>query len=355
MKSAPILLAPTLLCEGSLSMDLYAGNLIEEFQQIDDAPDWKIVSPSSATSASKIKRYFLRNVAFPLAVRRQPKGSILHVLDHSNGHLCRHYPRSVATCHDIAEYRETPLNPRQLNHWKWRVEGMKKAQKIVAISHNTKRDLIELLNIPEADIEVAHYGVDPLFKPWDRQEIANRFPELPTSGLKILHIGSNIQRKNLPVLIRALGILRERKVDFTFVKIGYDFPPDQQQMIRNAGIQDRVLFLGNRTTEELPLIYSLCDIFVFPSTYEGFGRPILEAQACGTPVILAESSCLPEVGGDGALYFSPHDEEMLAARITELHDSSVRQTLIHRGFANASKYTWRSHAEKVIATYKMIS
>lgn len=357
MPSIPtVSLAPTLLCEGSLSMDLYAENLIEEFRQMPEAIRWDTISPSPVASASKVKRYLLRNLSFPLLVRRAAKkGGILHVLDHSNGHLCRHHPRSVATCHDIAEYRETALNSRQLNHWKWRVEGLKQAQRVIAISNNTRTDLIELLGIPADRIDVAHYGVDPLFRPWDREEIAARFPELDSAKLKILHIGSNIQRKNIPVLIRALGLLKQRHIDFSFVKIGGQFPADQLAMIQKAGIQDHIVFLGNRTTEELPMIYSLCDIFVFPSTYEGFGRPILEAQACGVPTILAESSCLPEVGGKGALYFAPQEEEALASRILELENPETRSRLIAAGFANASSYTWRSHAEKVLGTYQKVS
>lgn len=337
-------------------MDLYAENLAEEFRQMPEAVRWETLSPSSEPAVSKVKRYLLRNVNFPMLVRKAAKkDAVLHVLDHSNGHLCRHHPRSVATCHDIAEYRETALNSRQLNHWKWRVEGMKQARRIIAISHNTKLDLVELLQIPEDRIDVAHYGVDPLFRPWRREEIQSRFPELNPHKLKILHIGSNIQRKNIPVLVRALGVLKQRGVDFSFVKIGGQFPDDQLAMIQKAGISDHIVFLGNRTTEELPMIYSLCDIFVFPSTYEGFGRPILEAQACGVPTILAESSCLPEVGGDGALYFQPQDEEALAARILELENPVERARLIEAGFANAAKYTWKSHAEKVIRTYRLIS
>lgn len=355
MEPHPILLAPTLLCENSLSMDLYAENLITEFLAMSDAPQWKSISPSTRPSSTKTFRYLLRNVAYPLVVRMSPKESILHVLDHSNGHLCRHHPRSVVTCHDIAEYRETALNSRQLNHWKWRVEGMKAAHRIIAISHHTKKDVLDLLDIPEDRVEVAHYGVDPLFKSWDRASLEGRFPELDRPGLKILHIGSNIQRKNIPVLIRALGILKSRKVDFSLIKVGQDFPPEQKEMIRAVGIQDQIVFLGNRATSELPMIYSMCDVFVFPSTYEGFGRPILEAQGCGTPVILAESSCLPEVGGIGALYFPPKDPEALAGRIMEIQDSSVRDGLISAGFENTRRFNWRSHAEKVIGVYRSIS
>lgn len=350
-----ILLAPTLLCEGSLSMDLYAENLNSEFSRMPDVPLRESIEPSLAPTTSKVKRLLLRNISYPLAIRRKAApGTILHVLDHSNGHLCRHHPNSVATCHDIAEYRETALNSRQLKHWKWRVEGMRAAKKIIAISHHTKADLVDLLRIPEERITVAHYGVDPLFRPWERADVVGDFPELDRPGLKILHIGSNIQRKNLPVLLRALGVLHQRGIEVWLVKVGHAFPKDQQRLIDEAGFSDRVIFLGNRRTDELPKIYSLSDLFVFPSTYEGFGRPILEAQACGTPVILARSSCLPEVGGAGALYFEPHSKEELAMRILEAAGASERSRLIAEGFKNAGLFTWRSHAEKVAAVYQEI-
>lgn len=350
-----VLLAPTLLCEGSLSMDLYAANLNAEFLQMADLPCLITVLPYSSRSTSKAARYFLRNVVFPLAIMRHSKvGSILHVLDHSNGHLCRYHPKSVVTCHDIAEYRETALNDRQLRHWKWRVEGIKKAVRIVAVSRHTKEDLVEILGIPEERITVAHNGVSPIFRPWEHMVALENIPELNLSGLKILHVGSNIQRKNLPVLIRALGLLRKRNVDFWFIKVGQQFPSDQLKMIEQAGIGDRVVHLGRRPTEEIPMIYSLCDFFVFPSTYEGFGLPVLEAQACGTPAILARSSCLAEVGGDAALYFEPRSEDELAERIMEAAVQEKREQLIAAGFENAKLYTWRAHAEKVAQVYKEI-
>jgi glycosyltransferase involved in cell wall biosynthesis len=351
-----VLLAAPLLSEQFMSMDLYAEDLNAAFQKLGGGPSWSGIMPDCPSPVSRIRRAWIRSFTYPRLIRwcAAANPGLLHVLDHSYAHLCRSHPRSVATCHDIAEYRLSQLTGRQFRNWRWRVEGLREARHVIAISGNTKTDLMEFLGIPEERISVVHYGVDPLFRPGDPASGKTQFPQLSGPELKILHVGSNIMRKNMPVLIEALGLLKRTGISFSFVKVGHAFPPEQMAQLKAAGLEDHLIHLGFRHTEELPAIYSLCDIFVFPSTYEGFGRPILEAQACGTPVVLADSSCLAEVGQDAALYFPAADPAQLTARLLQLADSAERQSWAAKGIANAAGFTWEAHARGVRRVYESV-
>jgi glycosyltransferase involved in cell wall biosynthesis len=356
ISEAQVLLAAPLVAEGSMSMDLYADDLIAAFCRLNASPSWARLMPAVSASLSNVRRVWTRSVSYPRLARKAAvvNSGLLHVLDHSYAHLCRHHPRSVATCHDIAEYRVSQLTGRQFRHWRWRVEGLRKARHIIAISANTKADLMALLGIPDEKISVIHYGVDPSFCPGDPEKDRMDFPRLAGPGLKILHVGSNIKRKNVPVLIEALGELKRIGIKFSFVKVGHEFAPEQAAQIKAAGLEEHVIHLGFLATAQLPAIYRLCDVFVFPSTYEGFGRPILEAQACGTPVVLADSSCLAEVGKDAALYFPAQDPVRLAKCLLRLSDAKERDCLAVQGIANAAGFTWEAHARGVRNVYQSV-
>lgn len=355
---ADVYLAAPLLAEKFLSMDLYAADVRAAFQKLPGMPSWTEVKPDSPDRLSRLRKYWDRSVVYPrlirkIATRKSP--GLLHVLDHSYAHLCREHPRSVVTCHDIAEYRISQLNRRQFQDWRRRVEGMREARHIVAISNNTKADLIELLNIPPERISVVYCGVDEMFRPVELAEARRLLPEISMPELKILHVGTNVLRKNISVLIEALGELKRMGIPFTFVKAGQPFSAGQESMLEKAGVRERLVYLGFRPYEELPAIYSLCDIFAFPSTYEGFGRPILEAQACGTPVVLSDSSCMAEVGRDAAVYFPAADPGKLALCFAQLSEEKARSEWISRGIANAAAFTWEAHVSGIRQVYASVA
>lgn len=349
-------LAAPLLAEKTLSMDLYADDLAAALDRIGEVV-YDRITPHLPPGGPKWRKLWTRSVRYPLLVRKTSRmdQGVLHVLDHSYGHLCRHHPRAVVTCHDIAEYRISQLSSTQFQRWKRRVEGMRSARHVIAISKNTAKDVTELLGIPGERVSVVYYGVDPVFKPCDRKAALAKFPDLSGPELKILHVGGNIRRKNIPVLIEALGLLKKTGIPFSFVKVGKRFEPEQERLLRDTGVDRHLIYLGVRSTSELPLIYSLCDVFVFPSTYEGFGRPILEAQACGTPVVLSDSSCMAEVGGEAALYFPAEEPERLTGAILQLKNEALRKGLIEKGLENAKRFTWEAHARGVMEIYRKVA
>lgn len=354
-------LASNLAGDGSLSMHLYREDLCGAFEAI-GFTDYGIVVPYSKPNCSRLRLQWDRYVAFPAKIRRQVKsGDALHVLDHSNGHLCRIHPRSVATCHDIAEYRISNLRGYQFKLWKKRVEGLRKATAVVAISENTKRDVVELLGIPDDRVVVNYYGRDPRFTPQSNVRDATLrglglSATLERGSFFLLHVGSNILRKNMITLIKAMELLAAEGLDVTLIKVGDPLMTSEHaDLIRKAGIADRIEDVGSKSLSELQNIYRSADVFCFPSTYEGFGRPILEAQGSGCPVVLADSSCLREVGADAALYHDSLDATGLAEQISRLRsEPSLMGEVRANGLANVQRFSWERHASAFVDLYKSI-
>jgi glycosyltransferase involved in cell wall biosynthesis len=354
-------LASNLAGDGSLSMHLYRDDLLTAFEQI-GFTEFMTLVPPSGIDCGRIRLQWDRYVSFPLMVHRElQQGDVLHVLDHSNGHLCRLNQKSVVTCHDIAEYRISQLRAYQLKLWKNRVESIRNAAVVVAISENTKRDLEELLGIPGERVIVNYCGRDASFTPDPsvRESTLNRLglADAAKSGtFFLLHVGSNILRKNMTTLIKAMEILSSEGMDIKLIKVGDPLmASDHAKLIHEAGIADRISDVGTQSLSELQDIYRSVDVFCFPSTYEGFGRPVLEAQGSGCPVILAESSCLREVAGDACLYHDPLDAAALAEQISILHgDATLAESLRSRGLANVQRFSWERHASAFVDLYKSI-
>lgn len=354
-------LASNLANDGSLSMHLYRDDLCGAFKNI-GFTEYEMVVPKTRTGCGRLRLQWDRYVSFPAQIRKQLKrGDTLHILDHSNGHLCRANFKSVVTCHDIAEYRISDLHGYQFRLWKKRVESIRKAAAVVAISENTKRDVVELLGIPSERVMVNYYGCDPRFTP----DASVRETTLRELGLNaalerdsffLLHVGSNILRKNMVTLIKAMEILISEGLDVTLIKVGDPLMTSEHAaLVHTARISNYVADVGSKSFSELLNIYRSADAFCFPSTYEGFGRPILEAQGSGCPVILADSSCLREVGADAALYHDPLDAAGLAEHISRLRsDAALVTTLRSKGLANVQLFSWERHASTFVDLYKSI-
>ncbi len=215
----------------------------------------------------------------------------------------------------------------------------KHADKIIAISEKTKEDLIELLNVDANKIEVIYQSCDVIFKAEQSQqkkaEVKTKY-NLPEKYL--LNVGTIEPRKNLLLLIKALVYLPN---DTQLVVIGKEtsYANKINEYIINHKLDNKVLFLKNVAFDDLPAIYQLAELFVYPSKYEGFGIPVLEALVSGTPVIAAKGSCLEEAGGPDTIYIDPDDETDLIEKIKAvLTDKPLQQKMIERGFIYAAKF-----------------
>ncbi|MDP2726576.1 MAG: glycosyltransferase family 1 protein [Dehalococcoidia bacterium] len=235
--------------------------------------------------------------------------------------------------------------------------SIQQATLVLADSENTRQDLISLLRVPPEKVAVLYAGIDPSFVPvTDTAHLAKVRAKYGLDGPFILNVGTLEPRKNLEGLLRAYALLREeRNLPHRLVLAGgkgwlYEglFRIAEEQKLGEA-----VSFLGYVSDEDLPALLSLADVFVYPSFYEGFGLPPLEAMACGTPVVASRAPCLPEILGEAALFIDPTDHQDLAATILRvLEDSDLRQVLLARGRAQAAKYTWTASAEKALHLYR---
>lgn len=235
--------------------------------------------------------------------------------------------------------------------------SVERATLIAADSEATRQDLISLMGVPPEKVEVVYAGVDACFAPVSDPGLLSQVrARYKLDGPFILNVGTLEPRKNLEGLVRAYAVLREEhKVPHRLVLAGgkgwlYQGLFD---MVSDLGLSSAVSFAGYVAEEELPALMSLADVFVYPSFYEGFGLPPLEAMACGTPVVASTAPCLPEVLGEAALLVDPHDHDALAHAILRvLEDSELRQALLAKGRARAAQYTWAAAAERALSLYR---
>ncbi len=265
--------------------------------------------------------------------------------------------RTVVTVHDLTHEKYPELAQGCSAEFSKRVrESVLGADAVIAISETTKIDLLDLYPIDESRVSVIHYGVDDCFKPIEDTELLESFRKrhrLPERF--VLSVGSLHPRKNIRGLLRGFSILRKKtSLPHCLVVAGKDYGgADLASEVAKVGLTESFLFLDYIPTEKLPLLYSLADAFVFPSFYEGFGLPPLEAMACGVPVVASKAGALPEVLGDAALYFDPEDAEGLAAQLEKLLNSeSERGLLREAGMKRAGRYSWLECAEKTMRIYE---
>jgi glycosyltransferase involved in cell wall biosynthesis len=209
-------------------------------------------------------------------------------------------------------------------------------------------------------IHAVPLGVDhSVFSPKPIPPGFRRRYQLEDQSRVILYVGSENPRKNLPRLIRAIAVIHKLFPDVRLVKIGTpEYVPQAQQLrhqVKTLGLEDIVYFVDHVSDEDLALFYNIADLFVFPSIYEGFGLPPLEAMACGTPVVCSHAASLPEVVGDAAITFDPYDTAAIAGAMRRvLEDSELAAELRQKGIARASQFTWERTARETIAVYQKV-
>lgn len=308
-------------------------------------------------------RYLRRALLYPLLARRF-QGTVNHVIDHSYGHLLHFLDpqRTVVTCHDVAPLVRRDKLPQpslSLALWDWAFKGMLKATRIIADSHNTRQDIVRFSAYDARRIAVVPLGVDPRFTPRSPEEkkAVRCRHGLPTDIPIVLHVGHCHERKNVEALLHALALLRQKgeAPEVRLLQVGGRFTSKQRALIEELGLADVVIQVPYIPHSALPAIYNLANVFVFPSFYEGFGMPPLEAMACGTPVVCSNASSLPEVVGDAALTVSPDDYEGMAEAIARLlKDPALADELRKRGLDRARQFTWERTARETLAVYETI-
>ncbi len=272
-----------------------------------------------------------------------------------------HPHRSVVTVHDLG-YLYYPQAHRLLDRLYLDLSTRYNARvstHLIADSLATKRDLIERYGTEPDKITVVYPGYDETtFQPVrDEEAIRVVKAEYGIAGDYVLFVGTLQPRKNLTRLIEAFADLRFAICDLRLViagKKGWLYEQIFQQ-VEQLGLRGRVVFTGYVPEGDLPALLSGASLFVFPSLYEGFGLPVLEAMACGTPVVCSNVSSLPEVAGDAALLVDPLDVEGLAVAMGRvLGDEELRAELIERGFEQARKFSWERCARAILKVLERV-
>jgi glycosyltransferase involved in cell wall biosynthesis len=269
--------------------------------------------------------------------------------------------RKVVTVHDLSFLRYPEGAEPSLRQYLSRAvpRGAREADLVLADSESTRRDVVDLLRVPAERVNVVYPGVDRQFTVVQETEALEEVKRLYSlSWPFMLTVGTLEPRKNLIALLEAYSVLKNRRgFDHKLVVAGSKgwLYEGIYQRAEELSLTQDVVFLGFVPEEHLPALYSLADVLAFPSIYEGFGLPPLEAMACGTPVVTSDSSSLPEVVGDTGLMVAPDDHQALAEAIARvLEDTDLREDLVKRGLARAAEFSWRATGEKLLSAYERL-
>jgi glycosyltransferase involved in cell wall biosynthesis len=229
---------------------------------------------------------------------------------------------------------------------------------VIAISENTRRDVIQHLGVPADRVQTVYCGVDPTLRPAAASEVQAFRQQKGLPDRFILFVGTIQPRKNLARLVEAFGELTGGRGQLDDVHLvvagsrGWLFE-EVFARVEKLGLQERVHFVGYIPAAEKSLWYNASSCFCFPSLYEGFGLPVLEAMACGVPVVASDSSSLPEVVGDAGLTVPPTDTGALSEALhAVLADPTLHQELSAKGLARAHSFSWTKAARETAAVYR---
>jgi glycosyltransferase involved in cell wall biosynthesis len=260
--------------------------------------------------------------------------------------------RSLLTVHDLSFVRAPQTATAGLRAYLNSVvpRSVLRADLVLADSEATRQDILDLYRTPPDKVSVLYSGVDGRFQPVTDQAArqALRVRYAIGDGPYILSLGTVQPRKNYPRLIEAFRQLDDPDLKLVIAGGRGWLDSPLYELVRSARLEKRVQFLGFVADEDLPALYSAAGAFAFPSLYEGFGLPVLEAMACGVPVVTSNVSSLPEVAGEAALLVDPQDVTALAEALSRaLTDDKQRQLMIRRGLARVKLFTWEAAAARL--------
>ena len=353
------------------SMEVYADELIRHLQLLHipnmDIRNHVVLPGLSALFPAdhKYMRQFFRYVVNPLGSRFLD-GDVFHITDHANSQLIAALDpkKTVITCHDLtAPYwmmEHVPLTrKKKIRHAveRWRLGFLKRAAGIIAVSEATKRQMVDILKIPKSRITVIPEGVDKSFvRITDGTIIHDVSKRLRLPKKYILHVGTTYYNKNIEGLLKIFFGLAACNSSLFLVKSGDAWTHDQERMIERSGFSNRIRHVGFVSSQDLPALYSLAEALIHPSYAEGFGFTVLEAMACGCPVVVSDIPAMREMVSDAGLYINPQSEKNQVEKIRSfLSSHTERKVLVRRGYIRAAAYSWEKTAEKTYALYARIA
>jgi glycosyltransferase involved in cell wall biosynthesis len=317
---------------------------------------WQARSPTWA----KLDSQFGRFAVYPRLVR-DLDADVIHIIDHGQAYLLDTVApaRTVVTCHDVillalayGRIGSAPVPPVALQILNFSLALMKRAAAIVAVSESTKRDLVTFIGLPAERIKVIAPGLNQPFAP-DAARGAETRRRLGLGGEPlVLHIGRTFY-KNISGVLRVVAGLRAQGIPAKLVRTGRPLAGRERELAERLGLLDAVVELRSVSDADLPALYNAVDLLLFPSLYEGFGWPPLEAMASGTPVVCSRAGSLGDVVGDAALTADPENIEALTWHAgAVLGDEGLRRSLVERGLAHVRQFSWARTAAELVAVYE---
>ena len=310
------------------------------------------------------KSSVLRSLALvPVALRRR-RIDVFHGIDHIGIPLVGKTAKHVVTIHDVIPliFPETFTLRHRAVARLGLARVRRQADRVIVPSHAVKRDVVRHLGIPENLVTVTHHGCEPRFHPEaDPQSFRDVTVRYDLPPRYVLTVGTLEPRKNLTTLLQAFARLRRAgEVDpgLRLVLAGARGWLEEPifRAVRSLGLEEAVCFPGFIEDDDLPDLYRGAELFVFPSLYEGFGLPPLEAMACGVPVVTSNTSSMPEVAGGAAMLVDPLDVDGMADVIARvLGDAASRARLRDAGIARARQFSWETAAHQVLDTYASLA
>jgi len=348
--------------------ETYIRNVVRSLGEVDPGGDYTLFMTDAGLrepipGAERMRRVTVRPhnpllripISFPLALARE-RIDVVHV-QYVAPPLCP--ARIVVTVHDIAYDRHPELFTRaEVARFRLLVPlTVRRASAVLTVSEFSRRDIVRRYLVPPERVIVAPDAADPMFRPiHDEAQLDAVRERYGTGDEYILCVGNLQPRKNLRALIDTY--VRLRRTDATrhrLVLVGRKawLHDDIFAAARDSGYAGELVFTGYVPDADLVALYNAAAVFVYPSLFEGFGLPPLEAMACGTPVVCSNTSAFPEVVGDAALTVDPRDPEALAAAIaTVLGDANMRANLAAAGLRRAAYFSWETTTRTIVSTYQ---
>ncbi|HET9383711.1 MAG TPA: glycosyltransferase family 1 protein, partial [Gemmatimonadales bacterium] len=309
------------------------------------------------------QQWAARYYFYPWRVKREAKrADLVHVLDHSYAHMIEKAARKpvVVTVHDLMPvvvlrspqdgWREGVRN----RFLKQALKALRQADSYIVGTEWLKHELATWLG-NDKNIHVVPFGVDRAFfgESTVARERGRRDWRIPDEAFVVLHVGSTVDRKNVPLVIQTLARLRQHTEAY-LLQVGGRFTAEQEQLIDRLDLRGAVRSIASADETALRRAYRTADVLLFPSLYEGFGFPVLEAFASGLPVVTSGAGGLKEVSGGAAVVVEGRDPGDYVHALERLDDQDEREELIQRGWARARQFTWQKTAQLTAEVYKQL-
>jgi glycosyltransferase involved in cell wall biosynthesis len=325
------------------------------------------LAPAQWDFLRKWAGYIDKFIIFPRRLRKLRGLELIHICDHSNALYARHFPNVpvVVTCHDLLAVRgalgeetDCPASWTGKILQRWILAALRRVRAIACVSRATEADAVRLVGTKEKApfITVIENGLNYDYRPLPEEEVKKRLATLSQLKLDrpfVLHVGSDLRRKNREGVVRIFAKTKDHW-NAQLVFAGDRLSNDLWTQARALGLADRIVEIVSAESELLEALYNCAHALLFPSRFEGFGWPIVEAQACGCPVLCRDAAPMSEIAGGAALLRDIADEDGFAEDLLRLRDPAIREKYRELGLQNATRFNAKKMAEEYLALYREV-